>query len=307
MIPFPVIMGPTASGKSALALALAEKLHGEIVSADSMQLYRELNKGTAKPTPEERKTVPHHLIDILDMEERSDVFSVVAQMETAIREIRSRERLPVVAGGTGLYLRALLYGMDDVPADQTLRKELDREFDSEEGHEKLKAIMEKECPADFLRWKDHPRKLIRAREVFLLCGKEFTSLQKAWKSRPPRKDAVSFLLVWDRTELNRRIEKRCGEMLKNGWIEETEQLMRRGLFRTPTAWQALGYSIIGEYLEGKRKKEELQEQIAIATRQFARRQMTWFRGQHPEAVPIPMPCSRERAISIISNALNING
>ena len=303
MIPFPVIMGPTASGKSELALRIAGKFHGEIVSADSMQLYRELEKGTAKPTPEERKKVPHHLIDTLGMKERSDVFSIVAKMETAIREIRSGGRLPVVAGGTGLYLRALLYGMDDIPADPSLRKELDQRFDSPEGHEKLKAIMEKECPCDFLRWKDHPRKLLRAREVFLLCGKELTSLQKIWKARPPRRDAVSFLLVWDRLELNRRIEKRCGEMLENGWIEETERLMKMGLFETPTARQALGYPIIRDFLEGKLKKEELRERITVATRQFARRQMTWFRGQHPEAIRIQMPCPPDRAISVIAEAL----
>ena len=298
---FPVIMGATASGKSSLALELARRFHGEIVSADSMQLYRELDKGTAKPTSGELAEVPHHLVNILNMTERSDVFSMVSRMESAVQEIRSRGNLPIVAGGTGLYLRALLYGMDDVPADQKLRKELDEEFDSPEGHETLKSIMEKECPADFARWKDHPRKLIRAREVFLLSGTEMTVMQKAWKERPPREDAVSFLLVWDREELNRRIFLRCGEMLENGWIEETERLMSQGLFETPTAWQALGYSIIRDHLLGKVKRSDLCEKISIATRQFAKRQMTWFTGQHPEAIRIPMPCSMDQAISIIKS------
>lgn len=301
---FPVIMGATASGKSSLALELARRFHGEIVSADSMQLYRELDKGTAKPTSGELAEVPHHLVNILNMTERSDVFSMVSRMESAVQEIRSRGNLPIVAGGTGLYLRALLYGMDDVPADQKLRKELDEEFDSPEGHETLKSIMEKECPADFARWKDHPRKLIRAREVFLLSGTEMTVMQKAWKERPPREDAVSFLLVWDREELNRRIFLRCGEMLENGWIEETERLMSQGLFETPTAWQALGYSIIREYLLGNVKKSDLCEKISIATRQFAKRQMTWFTGQHPEAIRIPMPCPMEQVISLITGNLH---
>ena len=300
MIRFPVIMGATASGKSSLALELAARFHGEIISADSMQLYRELDKGTAKPTREELAKIPHHLVNILNMTERSDVFSMVSRMEQAVKEIRERRNPPIVAGGTGLYLRALLYGMDDVPADQKLRKQLDERFDSPEGHEKLKQIMERECPSDFARWKEHPRKLIRAREVFLLCGKEMTVLQKAWKERPPRTDAVSFLLVWDREELNRRIFLRCGEMLENGWIEETERLMSQGLFETPTAWQALGYSIIREYLLGNVKRSELCEKISIATRQFAKRQMTWFTGQHPEAVRIPMPCSMDQAVSIIA-------
>ena len=300
MIRFPVIMGATASGKSSIALELAARFHGEIISADSMQLYRELDKGTAKPTREELAKIPHHLVNILNMTERSDVFSMVSRMEQAVKEIRERGNLPIVAGGTGLYLRALLYGMDDVPADQKLRKQLDERFDSPEGHEELKQIMEQEGPSDFARWKEHPRKLLRAREVFLLCGKEMTVLQKAWKERSPRTDAVSFLLVWDREELNRRIFLRCGEMLENGWIEETERLMSQGLFETPTAWQALGYSIIREYLLGNVKRSELCEKISIATRQFAKRQMTWFTGQHPEAVRIPMPCSMDQAVSIIA-------
>ena len=118
-------MGATSSGKSALALELARRLNGEIVSSDSMQIYFELDKGTAKPTDEELQEIPHHLVNILPMSERSDVYSMVSRMEHAIGEIRSRGNLPIVAGGTGLYLRALLYGMDDVPADQNLRKELD--------------------------------------------------------------------------------------------------------------------------------------------------------------------------------------
>ena len=295
-------MGATASGKSSLALELARRYRGEIISADSMQIYRELDKGTAKPTPEELKEIPHHLVNILNMQERSDVFSMVSRMESAVQEIRERKNLPIVAGGTGLYLRALLYGMDDVPADQSLRKQLDSQFDSPEGHERLKCIMEKECPSDYSRWKDHPRKLIRAREVFLLCGTEMTVLQKAWKERPPRMDAVSFLLVWDREELNRRIFIRCGEMLENGWIEETERLMSIGLFETPTAWQALGYSIIRDHLLGKIKKDDLCEKISIATRQFAKRQMTWFTGQHPEAIRIPMPCTMDQAVSLIKKS-----
>ena len=300
---FPVIMGATASGKSSLALEFASRFNGEIVSADSMQIYRGLDKGTAKPTPDEQRKIPHHLIDILHMTERSDVFSIVQKMENAVCCIRNRGAIPVVAGGTGLYLRALLYGMDEVPADQTLRKQLDLEFDSPDGHERLKEIMQKESPEDFLRWQDHPRKLIRAREVFLICGKELSSLQKAWRERGPRTDARSFLLVWDREELCRRIRIRCMEMLENGWIEETEHLMKQGLFETPTAWQALGYPLIRDYLNGKIKREDLCEQIIIATRQFARRQMTWFRGQHPEAIVIPMPCSADQAISIIRKNL----
>ena len=144
--PFPVIMGPTASGKSALALALARLYHGEIISADSMQVYRGLDIGTAKPTRQEQQEIPHHLIDILDLQERFDLFSFRERTEELIAAIRSRGRLPVLAGGTGLYLRAVVYGLDDMPSDRTLRAELDAEFDHPEGFERLKEIMRRLAP-----------------------------------------------------------------------------------------------------------------------------------------------------------------
>jgi len=296
---FPVIMGPTASGKSDLALKLAELFDGEIVSADSMQLYRGLDKGTAKPSPAERAAVPHHLIDVLDISEKSDLFSYVTKAENAIRKIRQNGHLPIVCGGTGLYLRSLLYGLDDVPADPKIRKELDEQFDSPEGHLKLLEIMKKKCPHDAELWKDHPRRLLRAYEVFLISGKEMADHLRAWHEKPQRKDAVAFLLVWDRAELNKRIYERCLKMLDSGWIEETSRLERQGLFETPTAKQALGYPVIRDFLHGQIKRTELCEQISIATRQFARRQMTWFTGQHKEAIQIRMPCKYAEATEFI--------
>lgn len=286
---FPVIMGPTASGKSALALELAEQLNGEIVSADSMQIYRGLDIGTAKPTPEERRRIPHHLIDIADISEKYDVYRFVKEAEECIRDIRSRGKLPVVAGGTGLYLRALLYGLDPMPADPALRAQLDREFDREECHDALCALMAKEDPEDLARFGSNRRKLIRAREVFLLSGQPMARLQERWKQAPPRSDAVSFVLVREPAELRQRIVRRCREMLESGWIEEAEHFLRGGLTDAPTAWQVLGYKEIAAYLSGRLAREELPDRIATVTWQFARRQNTWFRTQHPEAVRIPMP------------------
>ncbi|MBQ9336711.1 MAG: tRNA (adenosine(37)-N6)-dimethylallyltransferase MiaA [Lentisphaeria bacterium] len=282
-------MGPTASGKSALALELAEQLNGEIVSADSMQIYRGLDIGTAKPTPEERRRIPHHLIDIADISEKYDVYRFVKEAEECIRDIRSRGKLPVVAGGTGLYLRALLYGLDPMPADPALRAQLDREFDREECHDALCALMAKEDPEDLARFGSNRRKLIRAREVFLLSGQPMARLQERWKQAPPRSDAVSFVLVREPAELRQRIVRRCREMLESGWIEEAEHFLRGGLTDAPTAWQVLGYKEIAAYLSGRLAREELPDRIATVTWQFARRQNTWFRTQHPEAVRIPMP------------------
>ena len=301
---FPVIMGPTASGKSALSLELARRLGGEIISVDSMQVYRGLDIGTAKPTPEERKEIPHHLIDVLDIGERADLFTFHDKAEALIAEIRSRGRLPIPAGGTGLYLRALVYGLDNMPADEALRRQINAEFDNDSGFEALKKIMRETVPDDFEKWHQHRRRLLRAYEVFLLTGKSFTSLQKTWKSAGPRHDAVQFVLRWERDELKRRIRERCRAMLAHGWIEETEVLAGKGLFSAPTAWQALGYPLIGEYLRGELSRNELEERIVTATWQFARRQMTWFRGQHKEALILEMPQPMEQLLKRVASALN---
>lgn len=285
--PFPVLMGPTASGKSFLALLLAEKYDGEIISADSMQIYKGLDIGTAKPTQEERVKIAHHLLDIVEITEKYDVFSFRDAAEKAVEEIRERGKLPVIAGGTGLYMRSLLYGLDELPSSPELRKSLDEKYDNEENFAELVAIMEEKAPGDLAALRNHRRKLIRAYEVFLLTGKEMTFLQQAWK-KEARKDARSFVLVWENSVLKERIALRCRQMLEAGWIEEAESFIKNGLLASPTAWQVLGYRQIGQYLAGILKKEELFEKIATATWQYARRQNTWFRTQHPEAIRICM-------------------
>ena len=283
----PVIMGPTAAGKSELAFALARECGGEIVSADSMQFYRGLDIGTAKPTAEERRAVPHHLIDSMDISEKSDVFRFRTDALRIIGEIRARSRLPVVAGGSGLYLHALVYGLDVLPAKQSLRDELDAAYDNEEHFPELAAVMERECPLDFKRFYPHRRKLIRAREVFLLSGRQITELQSGRSGPDPA--FVQFVLVRERADLVRRIRERAARMLDSGWIDEARVMLEKGLLQSPTAWQAIGYAQIGEYLAGKTTRTELLESIVIATRQYARRQASWFRSQHKEAVILPVP------------------
>lgn len=286
-------MGPTASGKSSLALELARKTGGEIVSADSMQLYKGLDIGVAKPSPSEASEVPHHLLNLLDIHERADLFSVVGLAEKAIADIRSRGRVPIIVGGTGLYMRSLIYGLDPMPSDPELRRELDGLYGSEEGFQKLKLRMKDEDPADLERWHSHQRKLIRSLEVFLLTGTPMRDLQKAWPAAKPREDMLCFKLAWEREELKRRIASRCDAMLAAGWIEEARTMIAKGLLETPTARQALGYSLIAEHLAGRLDLKSLSEAIKTATWQFARRQTTWFRNQHPEALEIKMPSGVE--------------
>jgi len=283
----PVIMGPTAAGKSELAFALACECGGEIVSADSMQFYRGLDIGTAKPTEEERRLVRHHLIDSMDISEKADVFRFRTDALRIIGEIKARGHVPVVAGGSGLYLHALVYGLDILPAKQSLRDELDAAYDNEEHFPELATVMERECPLDFKRFFPHRRKLIRAREVFLLSGKQITELQSGGSAPDPA--FAQFVLVRDRADLVNRIRRRAGQMLNSGWIEEAHVMLAKGLLQAPTAWQAIGYAQIGDYLAGKTAYDKLLESIVIATRQYARRQASWFRTQHKEAVVLAVP------------------
>lgn len=281
-MPILVIMGPTASGKSSLAMALAEKLPVEIISADSMQIYKGMDIGVAKPSLEDQKKVPHHLIDLLEISEPLDVFKYVDLAEKAICEIRKNNHIPLLVGGSGMYIRALLYGLDPLPADSKLREELDFEFDSPEGFEKLKKVMKKVDPEDLARWEKHQRKLIRALEVFRITGKSITELQKSWDDGLKR-NVQAYKIVMERSILRERIAQRTGAMVKAGWIEETEKLIAKGLLDSPTARQAIGYPVIADFLSGKIDKDTMIDRIVTVTGQFARRQDTWFRNKHPEA------------------------
>jgi len=272
-------------------MALARRLDGEIVSADSMQLYRGLDIGTAKPSAAERAEVPHRLLDILDISERADLFSFRDLAEAAISDIRARGRTPIIVGGTGLYMRALIYGLDPMPSDRKLRAEIDSEFASDKGFEKLKAIMAERDPYDLALWASHKRRLLRAWEVFLIAGKPCCELQRTWPKAAARSDMRSFFLVWPREELKARIASRCDEMLASGWIDEAKRLLPQGLLQTPTARQALGYSLIAAHLAGHMDVKQLSSSLKIITWQYARRQLTWFRNQHPEATRIEMPAS----------------
>ena len=283
-----VIMGPTASGKSRLALETAQQCNGEIVSFDSMQVYRELEIGTAQPTPAELAQVPHHLVGIYDIAQRLDVYTFTDLAEKAVQEILDRGKTPILAGGTGMYLRSFLYGMDDMPGDRQLRAELDALYDSPEKEADLHAKMAEADPAALEKWGACRRRLIRALEVKLVSGKSILELQQNLP-RKLRYDVKAYKLELPPEELNMKIAARTDVMLQEGWIDEARKAIERGLLETPTAHQALGYKIIDRYLKGEFGFEELREKLVIATRQYARRQRTWFRHQHPEAESITSP------------------
>ena len=274
-----VITGPTASGKSSLALQKAAELGGEIISVDSMQFYRGLEIGTAQPTMEERRQIPHHLVGIYDFSVRAEVFTFCELAEQAIKDIQSRGKLPILAGGTGFYLKALLGGLDDLPADPALRKELDLQYDSVEGERELHRRMAELDPAAFERWKDCRRRLIRALEVRLISGKSIVELQsgKPLKCRFPGVESI--FIIPETEELQKRINLRCDLMFEMGWIEETRKAAANGLFSSPTAYQALGYSLIARHLAGEFDFQTLKEKVKTATWQFARRQRTFLRHQ----------------------------
>ncbi len=284
-----VIMGPTASGKSRLALETARQLNGEIVSFDSMQVYRGLEIGTAQPTADERSCVPHHLVGIYDIKQRLDVYTFTDLAERAVKDIIARGRTPILAGGTGMYLRSFLYGMDDMPGDRELRAQLDELYDAPEREEALRHRMAEIDPAALAKWSECRRRLIRALEVKLISGKSILELQQNQPRELRHNDVRAFKLELSPEELNLKIAARTEVMLKEGWIDEAEKAISAGLLETPTAHQALGYKIIDRFLKGEFSREELKEKLIVATRQYARRQRTWFRHQHPEAEAITSP------------------
>ena len=289
-IPLAVIAGATASGKSALALEMAQKINGEIVSVDSMQLYKDIPIGTAQPTAAERAIVPHHLVGIYDFSQRAEVYTFVELADRAIAEIIERGKTPVLCGGTGLYLKALLYGLDNLPGDDKLKKELDTQYDDPGMLEALQQrLIELGDAAVVEKFTNNRRRLIRVLEVRLLTKRSILELQGEYK--PVLRYNLSsnaFRLEHDRTVLQQRIAQRTRQMLRAGWIEEAENAIKAGLLTSPTAHQALGYKLIARYLAGEFDQAKLEELIVTATWQYARRQLTWFRHQHPELTALSM-------------------
>jgi tRNA dimethylallyltransferase len=291
-----VIMGPTGSGKSDLSIKVSQKIPSEIISADSMQVYKGMDIGTAKATAEQQKQVRHHLIDILDINERLEVYSYITLAQKAIKEIWSRDKTPIIVGGSGMYIKALLYGLDPLPADIELRKKLYEKFDNDTDG-LIKALKTKD-PKALELYETKPRKMIRALEILELTGKSILDQNEKWDENKLLYNVHAYRLTWDRKDLFDRIIIRTGEMLENGWIEETEKLLKKGLLDSPTAWQAIGYNIIAKYLNKEISYEEMKIRIISSTKKYVRRQDTWFKNHHPEAKEVLLPSQYEDLLNL---------
>lgn len=276
--PLLVITGPTASGKTAAAVEVARRIAGEIISADSMQVYRHLSIGTAKPTPEELQGVPCHLIDHVDPDDQYNLGRFVTDAETTLREIWDRGKTPVICGGTGMYIRGLLYGVfEGGEPDPVVRAGLEAEF-AANGLSPLFEELQKLDPVSAERYGPNDRqRIIRALEVIRSSGKPFSAFHQQDLSRP-RFPASVYILSWPREELYDRINRRVQVMLEAGLLNEVRRYMEKGYTRENPAIKALGYGEIIDHLEGRLSLEDALEAMRRKSRNYAKRQETWFRS-----------------------------
>ena len=273
------IAGPTASGKTALAVELAKELHGEVVSCDSMQVYRRMNIGTAKPTPEEMQGIPHHMLDVAEPWEDFSVSRYCELATPIVEDILSRGKTAIIAGGTGLYMDSLIRGNAFAPFPSTgVRERLEAQADAE-GMEAMLAWLRSLDPDSAARLHLSDRKrILRALEVYLETGETITAHNRRTQALPPR-----FRPLWlgldfaDRGELYRRIDLRVDEMLRQGLLAEIRELLSSGIPPKCTAMQAIGYKEFVEALQGNLPLEQAVEEVKKSSRHYAKRQLTWFR------------------------------
>jgi len=271
------LVGPTAIGKTEVALILAKRMNAEIISCDSMQVYKGMDIGTQKPSLNSRELIRHHMIDIVTPDKEFSVADFRKRALKAIREIHKINKIPLFVGGTGLYMKVLIGGLfPSPPKDEGLRKRLYEEQKRHGGnylHERLKKVDSQ--TAKIIHPND-TKKIVRALEVYYTTKKTMSELKASTKPLTDRFDVRIFALARERNELYRRINERVEKMFKEGFLEEAEKLFKRQL--SLTARQAIGYREIFDYLNGKVTKEEAKELIKKNTRQYAKRQLTWFRN-----------------------------
>lgn len=276
-----IIAGPTASGKTGISIELAKRIGGEIISADSVQVYKDMDIGSAKIRPEEMGGIKHHLIDVLEPTEEFNICIFQNMVKKAMQEIYDRGNIPILVGGTGFYIQSVLYDIDfdhqDTETD--LRKELEREYDTKGADfmsEKLRLLDE----ASFEKiHKNNKKRLIRAIEYALLTGDKISEHNERERSKSSPYDFHFFVLHTDRQILYQNIEKRVDLMLEQGLVKEVESLRNRGLNRSFVSMQALGYKEILSYLDGESTLEEAIYILKRDTRHFAKRQITWFKRE----------------------------
>lgn len=273
------VVGHTASGKTSLAIRLAEALGGEIVCCDSMQIYRIIDVGTAKPTPEELSRVPHHVVDFVDPMREYSCADYALDADRAIKDILSRGKLPVICGGTGLYLDSILFErpFDESGGKSEVRERLCREAEEEGGaHALYLRLCEIDPESAAKTHENNVRRVIRALEIYETTGRKKSELDAV--ESPAKYDFLAFeLRRTDKDERYARIEQRCDEMIASGLLEETKKLLEMGIFeKNPTAAQAIGYKEMLGCVHGDMTLPDARERLCIATRQYAKRQVTWF-------------------------------
>ncbi len=276
-----IIAGPTASGKSAAAVAMAKRCNGSIISADSMQVYRGMDIGSAKITTEEMQDIPHYLIDIADPSEAWNVVRFQQEAQRAAEEITAAGRLPLVVGGTGFYIQALLYGIDftDTQEDTAYREDL-RKLADTEGPEALHRLLAQTDPASAAAI--HPnnvKRVIRALEYARETGGQISKHNASQRQRQPVFDAVYYVLTRNREKLYERIDARVDDMMEEGLLDEVLRLKDAGFSSLDVSMQGLGYKQLLQYLEGDCSLEDAVTQIKLQTRHFAKRQLTWFKRE----------------------------
>ncbi len=274
-----VIVGPTASGKTSASIKLAEKINGEIISADSMQIYKEMNIGTAKPTLEEMNGIKHYMFDVVAPDETFNVTKYVEKAIECVKEIVSKGKIPIIVGGTGLYVSTLINGIEfcEVNEDPNYRKEM-TELAEEKGNHYLHEMLEKIDPEAAKNIDaNNVRRVIRALEIYKVTGKTKTLLDKESRKEVPF-DYKLYGIETNREVLYDRINKRVDKMLEDGLIDEVKELLEKYTFSS-TAIQGLGYKEVKEYLDGKLSYDEMAEKLKMETRRYAKRQLTWFRRE----------------------------
>ncbi len=273
------IAGPTASGKTALAVALAKELNGEVVSCDSMQIYRRMDIGTAKPTPEEQQGIPHHMIDVAEPDEDFSVSRYCAMADPIVQDILARGKTPIIAGGTGLYMDSLIRGNDFAPFPSTgCRERLEAQADSEGIEVLLNRLREIDPEAASRLHLADRKRIIRALEVYLETGETITAHNLRTQAIPPKYAPIWLGLDFaERSELYRRIDRRVEIMMEMGLMEEIKSLLASGIPKKCTAMQAIGYKEFVSALDGQCSIPEAVAQVQQSSRHYAKRQLTWFR------------------------------
>lgn len=294
-----VICGPTASGKTALSIELAKKINGEIISSDSMQIYKNMDIGTAKPTKQEMQGIKHYLLDFVEPNKRYSVAEFKKDAENAIEEILAKGKVPIIVGGTGLYIDSLIYGIEypQIELDEKYRKHLE-EIVEEQGLEKLyEKAKEIDSQAMEKISKNDKKRILRVLEIYHATGKTKTEQEKESRKNEVKYDYKVFAINMEREKLYERINKRVDIMIEKGLIQEVENLLKK-YNEFPTAMQGLGYKEVVEYLEGTLTKEEMIEKIKQESRRYAKRQITWFK-KNKQTIWIDGLNSKEKNLEIL--------